>query len=186
MRSYIGAGTNEITESTLEETAASVMKCLFESVRRRSRTEEFDQAIELVKKAHGKKSQTIDKAIYDGAQKLIEREKGSENETGVGTEERGDALATPGTLWDEGFLRSLFLATLADEPLRHSSSPESVRLSRASLAQAVSLEFAQAQKSNPNLTETRGNLAGILSQWSQEERSRSVRLLIEQAAQANK
>ena len=160
----------------VEKTVCSVVMALFQAITNNTNRQDLDQAISIVRRAHGQRSNAAEIALCDGGRSFLSKVQEKEADSGRGAE----AASGIGRAALEAFSEQLALVLLEDGQA-YSSDAEHVRKSRAGLG----LGLAQSRMCTPTTREKLATILGGPQGWLQTERSRPLRELVEKAIAAN-
>ncbi|KIV95343.1 hypothetical protein PV10_03010 [Exophiala mesophila] len=201
--------------SIVEDTISAIVSCLFQQLTAQTRREVLDAALEIVGKARRLRTSEIDRATYEGAKILMEKQRpegrrvdGFRRDT-----KGGDVEKTLGNAADAASASALGSGAGENGSAEGGEGPQSAREGIASEPRAVALALALAalgsgdsasidrQASEPehlrksrvslalavaqNCGQRSDTLARMLDGWYESERSRPLREEIDRVRQAN-
>jgi hypothetical protein len=146
--------------------------------------EEFDAAVEMVRKIEefGQKAGRM--ALYTAAREYFESASATENSAST-------AIDVPSTASDdvipggvETFSMALVVQILEEAPIDRDT--EQIRLARIRMVEVCVRQSASAARRSSAASAARGKIDKILTTWRATERSRPIRKYIDNALQANK
>lgn len=172
----------------MDETLSSAIKCLLAVLRNISTAEVLDQSLSIIKKAHSKNSSAVEKSLYSEATKSLaevidhQDKKAAETATKAGMMPGSvarmanhEASHKFGEFWD-GLAFELFNS---DALKGYPSSAEPLRRCKVDTALKLSTSTVISFR-------TRETLIQILLYCLEDERSKPLRALLEEAIEANR